>query len=410
MMSAETLGDNEALMQQLGLDPSNEYHNATFLDYIRNTFLPNYQQDPSYSAPVMTMRQYLQQLHPDLDIEKEHESLKKDKRSRNTEFLKLVNRIYNTIGHRAEERNSQLGLHSHLAFNSDPRRQRKENKQGEVVHETKPSAGGSNMQKNENDYWNVMQKLDSILTNDPSVPMPESVTETSDEMTGVPVDQFGPNAHSVHSLYNSTGLRHEFGDEFRPNFKYRISRNGNVSITPVPEGHAQRLIQPLGKFWEQVAPPEWMEMLRHPDHQLHRDGLNRLDRMGAQFKPDERGITRHSDKHSVTKTEIGLADLTNPDIIRKDLGKEVPILQAMHRIFELDDLGDLRGFTGDWIVSHMPEGERGFVKKEDDEVSSKSFNLSDEDKENFKNNASKCLMRLVEMHLMALMFLRVPNL
>lgn len=384
MMSAETLGDNEALMQQLGLDPSNEYHNATFLDYIRNTFLPNYQQDPSYSAPIMTMRQFLQQLHPDLDLEKEHESLKKDKRSRNTEFLKLVNRIYNTVGHRAEERNSQLGLHHHLAFNSDPRRQRKQNRQGETVHETKPSAGGSNMQKNENDYWNVMQKLDSILTNDPSVPMPESVTETSDEMTAVPVDQFGPNAHSVHSLYNSTGLRHEFGDEFRPNFKYRISRNGNVSITPVPEGHAQRLIQPLGKFWERVAPPEWMEMLRHPDHQVHRDGLNRQDRMAAQFKADNYGITRHSDKHSTTKSEIGLADLTNPDIIRKDLGKEVPILQPMHRIFELDDLEDLRGFTGDWIVSHMPEGERGFVKKEDDEVSSKSFSLSDEDKENFK--------------------------
>ena len=56
----------------------------------------------------------------------------------------------------------------------------------------------------------------------------------------------------------------------------------------------------------------------------------------------------------------------------------------MHRIFELDDLEHLRGFTGDWIVSVMPEGERGFVKKEDDEVTSTNFTLSDEDKSNFK--------------------------
>lgn len=383
-VSAQSLGNIEQFMESLGLDPSNEYHFATMEDYVRNTFYPNFQQDSAYTAPVMTMRQYLQQLHPDLDITKEHESLKKDKRSRNTDFLKLVNSVYNSIGYRAEERNSQLGIHHHLAFNSDHRRQRKE-KNGVVQHEKKPSAGGSNMQKNENDYWNVMQKLDSILTGDPSVSPPDQVTETSDEVTDVPVNQFGPDSHSVHSVYNSTGLRHEFGDLFRPNFKYKITRDGKVNITPVAEGHPQFLIQPLGKMWEKVAPPEWMEMLRHPDHQVHREGLNRLDRMGAQFKVDSYGLARHTDPHSPTKSaDIGLADLTNPDIIRKELGDKVPILQPMHRIFELDDLEDLRGFTGDWIVSHMPEGERGFVKKEDDEVSSESFTLSDEDKENFK--------------------------
>lgn len=384
-MNASSLGDANALMQQLGLDPENEYHNATLMDYIENTFLPNFQQNPSYSAPVMTMRQYIEKLHPDLDIEKEHESLKKDKRTRNVDFMKLVNRLYNSIGHRADERNTQIGIHHHLAVNSDPRRQRKENKKGEVIHETKPSAGGSNMQKNENDYWNVMQKLDSILSDDPSVSPPDTVTETSDEVTDVPVDQFGPNAHSVHSLYNSSGLRHEFGAEFHPNFKYKVSRNGKLETIPVPEGHPQRMIQPLGKFWNAVAPPEWLNMLRHPDHQVIREGLNREDRMGAQFKQTRRGVSRNNDAHTFTMSaDVGLADLTNPDIIRKDLGSKVPLLQPMHRIFELDDLEGLRGFTGDWIVSHMPEGERGFVKKEDDEVSSDSFNLSDEDKENFK--------------------------
>ena len=112
--------------------------------------------------------------------------------------------------------------------------------------------------------------------------------------------------------------------------------------------------------------------------------MNINDRRAPQFKTDTLGRTLNQNARSVHKSKIGLADLTNPDIIRKDLGPEVPTLQPMHRIFELDDLEHLRGFTGDWIVSVMPEGERGFVKKDDDKVTSPTFDLSDEDKDNFK--------------------------
>ena len=55
----------------------------------------------------------------------------------------------------------------------------------------------------------------------------------------------------------------------------------------------------------------------------------------------------------------------------------------MHRIFELGDLEHLKGFTGDWVVSALPEGERGFVKKNGEEVESSTLSLSKDDEENF---------------------------
>jgi len=383
----QALQDRDGFIESLGLDPNNEYHRKTALDYIENHIIPQLLQDPTYSPSVMTMKQYVEQLHPDLDIDKALASLKLRKGARDTDFLKTINGLYNNIGHTsAKERNSQLGIHHHLAYNSDPRRQRKTDKNGETIHETRPSKStGGSMHKAENDYWNVMQKLNSIMTDLPNVEPPQQVSQKVHGITGVPVDQFGPDAHSVHSVYNSTGFRHEFGGEFSPNFTYKISRNGNVNITPAdPQKNKTRLIQPLGKFWHALSLPQsWMDMRFRPEHQSNRERLNRIDRMGPQFKPNSIGLVRNTDKTSPCKSHDNLANLTNPDIIRKELGPKVPLLQPMHRIFEIDDLKELRGFSGDWIVSHMPEGERGFVKKEDDEVTS-SFTLSDEDEKNFK--------------------------
>ncbi len=83
-----------------------------------------------------------------------------------------------------------------------------------------------------------------------------------------------------------------------------------------------------------------------------------------------------------------LASLTNPDYIRKDMPEGLPSLQPMHRIFDIDDLEHLRGFTGDWIVSTYPEGKRMFVTKKDDKVESKG-SLTDEEKKAFKQVSDK---------------------
>ena len=84
-----------------------------------------------------------------------------------------------------------------------------------------------------------------------------------------------------------------------------------------------------------------------------------------------------------------LASLSNPDIMLKD--GEYPILQPMHRIFKLDDLEHLRGFSGDWIVSAMPEGQ-GHLWKRMTRLQSEAFDLDKETKENFEKISRKTLL------------------
>ena len=63
-------------------------------------------------------------------------------------------------------------------------------------------------------------------------------------------------------------------------------------------------------------------------------------------------------------------------------------MKPMHRIFELKDLDELKGFTGDWVVSAWHQGERMFVKKLSDEISARGedgdIELPDEIVEAFK--------------------------
>ena len=84
-----------------------------------------------------------------------------------------------------------------------------------------------------------------------------------------------------------------------------------------------------------------------------------------------------------------LASLSDPDIMLKKDG-DYPILQPMHRRFKLEDMEHLRGFSGDWIVSAMPEGPRAFVEKDDDKVTVRGdFDLDKETKENFTKISKK---------------------
>ena len=326
------------LLQHLGLDANSPHDAKLASDYLQEVIIPRMSAGLP-PAPVMSVRQLMEKLHPDRDIAAEAEKMRKTQ-----------------------------------AYNADSRR-------SEAEPLTKKPVGGGNQR--ERKYWNTKQHLDSLVTFLPEVEAASSVTETKRGRARVPVDAVGPHGHSVHSLYNSSGLAHEYGDLFHPNFDFRIGFDGEVSVMPSAQGIPMRLVQPTETIWNAVAPAAWMHMLKHPDHADSRAALNTLERQAAHTKPTSTGLTRHQGSTNVVKSELGLADLTNPDILRKELGPKVPLLQPMHRIFKLEDLEHLRGFTGDWIVSVMPEGERGFVEKDEDEVTSQTFDLSEEDKENF---------------------------
>tara|TARA_R110000824_G_scaffold10401_2_gene45946 strand:+ start:28 stop:1245 length:1218 start_codon:yes stop_codon:yes gene_type:complete len=46
------------------------------------------------------------------------------------------------------------------------------------------------------------------------------------------------------------------------------------------------------------------------------------------------------------------------DIAKGELPKKVPLIEPLHRIFDLNDIKELRGFTGEWVVSVYREGKR----------------------------------------------------
>ena len=92
--------------------------------------------------------------------------------------------------------------------------------------------------------------------------------------------------------------------------------------------------------------------------------------------------------------------LTDIDLLLKeedDKGKEkgdpLPI-KAMHRIFTLKDLEHLRGFSGDWVVSSWPEGNRLMVRKKKDRIQSynhmrEAVTLPNKVKEGLKDSFDK---------------------
>jgi len=382
----------DSFMDSLGLDKSDNRLRQTVRDYVDNTLLPRLNENKPIPS-VMTGRQLFSQMYPDIDID----AMLTDLNNRNRrgkpdakEFAKKVEQIYAVLGSKgSEERNRQTGIGFQLAHNLDDRFE-------EDLH-TKRSSFGSSTKKDarfEDVKHRVIQTLNSLITNFSDVEVPQEITQTKSGLGRVKVGPNGHDTHTVKSLYNSGGFKHEFGDDFSPNFNYYIGSDGTPKITMVDpnEDNTQALVPLTSHFWDKmisVAAPAWQSLLYGPEHQEARQSLAINERRAPQFKSGEFTRTLNQKPRSATKSDIGLADLTNPDIIRKDLGPKVPTLQPMHRIFELDDLEHLRGFTGDWIVSVMPEGERGFVKKDDDKITSPTFDLSDEDKENFKKVADE---------------------
>jgi len=396
-MGIKDLMDYKGLVEKLGLpdydsNPHVQHTITNFLDMFEKKFVES-GKDPNFQLPVMTVGQYLKatgKVDPDMDFQNEIDMLKTRSPKANKELLQLTTQISSHVkpheggkgrGAKADidKLNEQLGLLYHTAHSSDHR----------ISEPTKERSGKKKESKDgkrTSKAYNAQQVLNSLLFSDPNIE-PREAQSVSTSQIGfgeVPIDAFGPNSHSVPSIYNSNGLRHEFGERVTPSFDYSISPDGTVTLKD--SRRKMRLLNPLQNIFESIAPH--LSHMLHPDY-IHHDGmtakqLRHNDRLGPHKHMTGEGYIHGSDTEAVAKSEIGLASLTNPDIIRKELGKEVPLLQPMHRIFKLEDLEHLRGFTGDWLVSVMPEGERGFVKKDDDKISAKPFTLSDEDKENFK--------------------------
>ena len=295
------------------------------------------------------------------------------------------------------ELSDDLGLHFHTSHTTDPSKP-SELTRGRGKRGSKGAKGVAG--QNRELGHRVLQSLDSVLFSDPTKDPKKVTTVDAKVQQGLADTKLGPmdsrSESVIHSLYNSSGFNSHFGDKVRSTFGWKVDHNGMPKVYPTDHPNEIRLNGPLQHFWNifdgKEGRPYLLDIL-HPDY-VHHDGqraqdFHKFELMGNQFRPHPRTKYRWNQDPTLKAEIMNLAALTNPDVIRKELGDKVPLLQPMHRIFELDDLEHLRGFTGDWIVSVMPEGERGFVIKEGDKVTSPNFSLSKDDKKNFKEVADE---------------------
>ena len=189
-----------------------------------------------------------------------------------------------------------------------------------------------------------------------------------------PVGNAGtPNTSGVMSLYDSDGFRYHWGHQHNVTLGAHINEEGKLQVYRYRQPKRIPLLTPLMENVHAIIP-------QHANYfGEHREGVSeeelphalRATRTGERHNDEVRSVYNKMDGPSL------LASLTNPDYIRQDMPEGAPSLQAMHRIFELDDLEHLRGFTGDWIVSEFPEGPRFFVTKKGDDIESKENHRRD---------------------------------
>jgi len=124
----------------------------------------------------------------------------------------------------------------------------------------------------------------------------------------------------------------------------------------------------------------------HPDVLNDIVGMPIDQSMGNNFEqtPAAQDIARGSD---LIKTSMDA--LTDLDLLLKsEKGEPVPV-KAMHRIFDIDDLEYFKGFSGDWVLSSWPVGERLMVTRKSNLVKAKdshneTFTLSNEVKKDVR--------------------------
>ncbi|RZD54526.1 MAG: hypothetical protein CXT67_00485 [Methanobacteriota archaeon] len=110
----------------------------------------------------------------------------------------------------------------------------------------------------------------------------------------------------------------------------------------------------------------------------------------AQMQQNAYGETP-SDDYQRVATSFDKIPYSN---LLKNLPKEIPLIEPLHRIFELKDMSELRGFTGEWVVSIHKDGTRCKVSKKNGRIAIEDENgveqsCSDELRDSFKAACKK---------------------
>jgi len=222
----------------------------------------------------------------------------------------------------------------------------------------------------------AVHRLRDIVLHDPSMDLQFQEIEkpiTRERLqwnTGRKIDGTSPNGHTVCDLAVSGGL--EDGRIGKPTFGFDFSEDKPfmgenitkpVSLLPTPFENLYRVFNTIGDGQKMVQ-DAW-------EAQVPREQI-----MTASNTPDISGVTPNTGANafealSLSEPSDYATFLLNPDILilKGDKSPEwVPPIRPMHRIFELDDLEQLRGFTGSWVVSRWYDGQRIVITRKKNRI------------------------------------------
>ena len=105
---------------------------------------------------------------------------------------------------------------------------------------------------------------------------------------------------------------------------------------------------------------------------VHENHIPLPSMMEGEMKPKERDVYAMS-----ATNPSGHSHLVSGDLIKADdyepTGIFKTLLEPAHTIYDLEDIKDLKGFSGGWAVQKMPTGKRTFVEKKGKRISPMSL-------------------------------------
>lgn len=168
-----------------------------------------------------------------------------------------------------------------------------------------------------------------------------------------PISEMSGNA--VTPLFNSG--RMDFGYSMSPSIGFEFGTRGQPMVgTNMPN---EQLLNSVPMPWmNYVFGEDWTSALySDPNLSTMMSGLQ----------------SNHMEINSTT----GMAPVDGLDNLAKaELPKELPLIDPLHRIFEIEDMEQLRGFTGEWVISKYHDGQRVKIKRKGGRI-----DISDEDGE-----------------------------
>ena len=207
--------------------------------------------------------------------------------------------------------------------------------------------------------------LDSLIVVDPRQLDPDTAFTSPEETTiaeaswshGRPIGGPAPNVTSIADTFDAGRVDGAYQDMMVSDFGVEIGENGEPIVGPHTEPTPYYTI------------PQDLLHMSFPKEVVETALSNArpVQGMPAMARMDEQGNVPSDDWRTVSTSEITplINSLLNPDmLLSKSTDAEwVPPIRPMHRIFDLDNLEHLRGFTGSWVVSKWYTGKRVVIVK-----------------------------------------------